>query len=163
MDWPKKLSGIHLFACLMNVYVFIEESGSNGGGHRNTYANFLKEASEILENTDLIRVAELFEDAGAAWTDLALSGLPDSWDLLKEFRVLTKQKNEILKKQPPAALQKMQEIKTKTDILMKESAMELKTANENQLTSLLKKIQENIKNVQEKDVKAFENLKKITS
>ena len=161
MDWPNQFKGLYLMGCLMNTYIFIEESGSNGGGYRNTYAQFLKESSEIINKSELTDVAKLFEEAGDHWTKLALSGLPDSWSTLKEFRELAKEKNKIFEEQPLEALKKMQEITKESNKVMRAAADELDSAKKVDIDALMMGIKDNILLVYEKDKLAFTKLKEV--
>ncbi len=161
MDWPKQFRGLHLFGCLMSTYIYIEESGSNGGGYRNTYAQFLKEASEIIQKPELNDIAKLFEEVAEYWSNLALSSLPDSWPTLKKFRELAKEKNKIFEELPTGALKKMQEIMEESDKVMREAAKELDSAKKADIDALMKGIKDNILIVYEKDKLAFEKLKEI--
>lgn len=161
MDWPKQFKGLNLFGCLMSTYIFIEESGSNGGGYRNTYAQFLREASNLVKIPELNAVADLFEDAGEAWSKLALMGLPDSWPTLMEFRMLAKEKNKIFEEQPSGALKKMREINDKSKKVMNLAAIELDNAKKADVDALMKGIKNNILLVYEKDKFAFEKLNEV--
>jgi hypothetical protein len=49
-----------------------EEIGTGGGGFRFLYAAFLEQASERLQNDQLIGISEQFTKAGDLWRDSAL-------------------------------------------------------------------------------------------
>lgn len=49
-----------------------EEIGTGGGGFRYIYGAFLQEASEILENDNLMELSKEMTSIGDAWRDFAL-------------------------------------------------------------------------------------------
>ena len=61
------------------------------------YAQFLKEASSLLDNPSLNEVAEMFESSGKIWSEIAAAALPDSWPTLKRIRELSFECRSILR------------------------------------------------------------------
>jgi len=161
LSWPKQFKGLNLFGCLLNTYIFIEESGSGGGGYRNTYAQFLKESSLILDEPKLMDAVKLFEEAGKYWSELAIAALPDSWPLLKKSRELAVEKNKIFEEQKRGALKKMREITKKSEKVMIEAAEKLDNSEEEDIELLLRDIKDKIMQVYEKDKIAFSTLNNI--
>ena len=48
VKWPEQFKGINLFGALMNGFLYIEISGTGGNAFRSMYAQFLEEASSII-------------------------------------------------------------------------------------------------------------------
>ena len=159
--WPEQFKGLHLYGCLLSTYIFIEESGSDRGAYRKTYAQFLKESSEIIGNPELLDVVKLFEDSALAWTNVGYAGLPDSWPTLKKIRELSKEKNEIFYKQGPKSQEKMPKINEEVKINMHKAAEELDNASIKQKKMLFDNIRDLILVVYDKDKKAFKNLNEV--
>ncbi len=62
--------------------------GKDGGAEREMYADFLEEASILLEKPGLKEVAADFHQSAKAWDHLAEALLPDDVPLFKETREL---------------------------------------------------------------------------
>lgn len=58
-----------------NTFVYIEIGGTGGRAFRPMYAQFLKEASSILEKPGLREAAEIFEDSADAWSEIVRADL----------------------------------------------------------------------------------------
>ena len=155
--WSGQFKGLALFGCLFNTFLYIEISGTGGSAFRTMYAQFLKEASSILNKPYLNEVAELFEKSGKLWSEIATAALPDDWSTLKKIRELSIQKNKIFEKQKAGTLERMQNINIKLDNLMKEAVEDLQKKG---LTSLLDNLKHKIlecKEVEEEAVQMLSN------
>ena len=155
LKWPQQFKGLDLFGCLFNVFVYIEIGGTGGSAFRTMYAQFLREASSILDKSDLNEVAEMFEDSGKIWSEIAAAALPDSWPTLKRTRELCVEKNRIFEEQESGALKKMQKINLELDDLMKKAAEDLQEKN---LAPLLSGLEQKILECYEAEKKAFQTL-----
>ena len=133
--WPEQFKGINLFLCLFNSFVYIEIGGTGGSAFRPIYAQFLREASTLLDKPALNEVAEMFEDSGKAWSEIAEAALPESFPNLKRIRELSLKKNEIFEKQKPGAQKKMQKINLELDDLIMDAVEDLKKVNPSPLLS----------------------------
>ena len=152
--WPQQFQGINLYGCLL--YTFITEVGGTGGGaFRPMYAQFLRESSPILSNPELNKVAELFEESGKKWTEMATAALPDSWPLLKKSRELSIEKNKLFKEQKPGALEAMEKINLEAEEVMNKASEELLKKD---TTSLLSDLKQKILEVYRIEEKAFQAL-----
>lgn len=156
--WPKQFEGLALIGCLFNVFLYIEISGTGGGGFRNMYADFLGEASSILREPALKEVAKMFSDSGRLWSEIATAALPDSRPTLKKIRQLAIEKNELFERQQPHALEKMQKNNLQLDDLMKKAAQELQQKDP---APLLAALQQKILRCNETEQKAFKKLNEI--
>lgn len=157
--WPKQFKGLGLFGCLFNTFVWIEISGTGGSAFRPMYAQFLRESSSILKTPGLNEVAELFEESGRIWSDIATAALPDSWSSLKRIRELSLEKNWIFKEQELGALEKMRRINEELGALMNRAVEDLQTLD---LTSLLTELREKIVDCYEVEKRAVEQLNEIS-
>ena len=72
LKWSKIFNQNELIMNLFNLYIFIEIGGTGGGCFRYMYARFLKEASEITENRNLLNIAGQFHKSGELFTEIAL-------------------------------------------------------------------------------------------
>jgi hypothetical protein len=158
LKWPEQFTGLNLYACLMNVYMYIEIGGTGGGAFRPMYADYLREASSIIDNPELEEAASLYEESGKIGSDVAHAALPDSWPTLKRVRELLFKKNRIFEEQAPGALQNMLEINRELDSLMEKAAKELE---ERDLQPLLTDLQQEILRLHEIESKAVKRLHEI--
>ncbi|MBU7039144.1 MAG: BtrH N-terminal domain-containing protein [Theionarchaea archaeon] len=158
--WPKQFQGLNLYGCLMNVYIYIEIGGTGGRAFRPMYARFLREASSLVENPELESVADLFEESGKAWSDVAKAALPDSWDTLGKARRLMYEKNQVFEEQEPGAFERMMQMNAELDDVMKQASLQLE---ERDLTSLLQNLQQKVMNLYENETRAITALSQRVS
>ena len=73
VKWPKIFSEKELIDALwVGIYVFgLFMCGTGGGMFRDAYSKFLVEASRILEEDKLRRIAEIFSEASDNWAGIA--------------------------------------------------------------------------------------------
>ncbi|MBU7046057.1 MAG: DUF4872 domain-containing protein, partial [Theionarchaea archaeon] len=155
--WPKQFTGINLYGCLLNVFIYIEIGGTGGSSFRPMYARFLREASP-QGYPELDEVAYIFEDSGKIWSEIADAALPDSWDVFKRTKALIIQKNRIFEEQKEGALQKMLEINAELEDLMVEAVKHLQ---EKDVQPLLANMQEKILELYEIETKAVHKLNEV--
>jgi hypothetical protein len=158
MDWPQQFKRSNLCSCLFNTFLYIEIGGTGGCAFRTMYAKFLEEASIILDSPNLHNVAQMFRESAQAWSQIALSALPNSWSSLKEIRELTTEKDAYFLKQEPTALRKMKHANSKMNSLMEKVATELQTKD---VKPLLSDLQQNILACHRLESKAFHELSQI--
>jgi hypothetical protein len=158
--WPKQFRGLNLYGCLMNVYIYIEIGGTGGSAFRPMYARFLREASSLVGDSKLESVADLFEESGKVWSDVAEAALPDSWPTLGRARKLMYEKNEVFEQQKPGAFERMIRINAELNDLMKKAALELE---EEDVTPLLQNLQQKVMNLFESETRAISALDRAVS
>ena len=158
LKWPEQFTGLHLYGCLMNVYMYIEIGGSGGSSFRPMYAQFLREASSVLDNPGLHEVADLCEDAGRIWSEIAEIAFPDSWPTLKRARELMAEKNRIFEEQEPGALQNMLKINVELDDLMNQTVEEFQ---EKSVKPLLTEMHQKILELHEIESEAINRLNEV--
>jgi hypothetical protein len=151
LQWPKQFKGLNFIGCLMNTFIFIEIGGTGGSAFRPMFAQFLREAHSLVDNHQLSKIADLYEEIGTLWSQIAVDTLPDSWSSLKRIRDLSLEKNEIFEAYPPGALQKMLTINEKIDQYLKEAEKEL---DKGDIASLCSTLHERILELHERESQA---------
>lgn len=86
--------------------------GAGNFAERGMYADFLLEASVILDKPDLNEAANTFRHSEQAWQKLAAMLLPDDVALLAEARHLLDRKHTLFKEQGGTATDEIAEINT---------------------------------------------------
>ena len=125
LKWPEQFKGLNFIGCLMNTFIFIEIGGTGGSAFRPMFARYLREAHSIVDNDSLLEIADVYEETGTLWSQIAELILPDSWPALKRIRELSLKKNAIFEAQPPGALQKMLKINEEVNECLKDAEKEL--------------------------------------
>ena len=126
VKWPQQFQGMNLLGALMNGYMYIEIAGTGGSCFRLMYAQFLEEASPILDKPALRGVAEMMRQSARVWSEIASGYLPDSRHNLKRMRELIFEKNRLFEEQAPGALEAMIKINGELDGLMGKAVEDLK-------------------------------------
>ena len=156
MKWPEQFKGINLFSTLMNGFMYIEISGTGGSAFRSMYAQFLEEASPIVNEPALNEVAEMIGQSAKAWSKIASSFLPDSWPVLGRTRELMIEKNRLFEDQGPGTLEAMRKINRELDKLMSKAIEDLEKT-----PTFLADVQQNILKCYQIEKKAFQLLDTI--
>lgn len=101
--WPTVFPpGRDLLDGLASAYVYIRHYGTDGRLLRGLYADFLREAAQLLDEPALLEAAAAFDRAAALWAELAEVLLPRE-GLLGEIRDCLDRYAELAKAQGPAA------------------------------------------------------------
>ncbi len=96
LSWEKIFpAGRPMTAGLRWLYSDINHFGKNSPAERDTYADFLDEASLILGNDDLKGVAQLFRQALPAWEAFSETILPDHIPYFQETKSLMNREKEL--------------------------------------------------------------------
>ena len=73
VDWPRYARDTeHLSHEIMKINLFLEEQGTGGGGFRFIYASFLREASEKINNPELLEFSKKIMAIGDEWRIISL-------------------------------------------------------------------------------------------
>ncbi len=116
--WPvvfKKRKG--LFSTLRSIYEGIELRGTGGGGMRGMYADFLNEASAVLNQPELKEAAKQYHKLGQQWSAFADSCLPDKIKPFKETKALLAQKYDLLRTHGDNGLREAAKLSAKLNAL----------------------------------------------
>jgi hypothetical protein len=156
LKWSSMFEGINMLGALISSFVYIETGGTGGNAFRFVYADFLDEASEVIEEPVMREAADILRESAVVWGDIARGHLPDSYPTLKKMRELTLRKNEYFEQQAPGALESMNKINEEIRSMLKPALTELVYAPE-----FLKDVQQNIIRCYELERKAFQLLASI--
>lgn len=73
VDWPALARDTeHLSHEIMKINIFLEDQGTGGAGFRFMYATFLREASELLNDPDLLEMSRRIMEIGDRWREISL-------------------------------------------------------------------------------------------
>ena len=73
VGWPGLARDIeHLSHEIMKIELLLEEQGTGGGGFRFIYATFLREASGVLNDDNLLGMSKRMMEIGDRWRDISL-------------------------------------------------------------------------------------------
>ena len=73
VEWPKLARDVdHLSHEIMKINIFLEDQGTGGAGFRFMYATFLREASELLNDPDLLEMSKRIMEIGDRWREISL-------------------------------------------------------------------------------------------
>ncbi|MEM7116306.1 MAG: BtrH N-terminal domain-containing protein [Chloroflexota bacterium] len=114
LSWAKEFpAGRKLYSALTSTYERIATFGqAQSGAERSQYANFLDEASVILEKPVLNDAAKVFRQSAEAWTALEKIVLPDEVEVLAETRQLLEQRRDLFVQQGNGSIAERQAINT---------------------------------------------------
>lgn len=102
--FPDPRSLVH---ALMMHYVYIETGGSGGAIFRQIYRDFLLEAGELMNSSDMLQAAEEFKTIVEMWKEIAAGLLPEEYSALKELREIQWSINQDLETHGLSALDKV--------------------------------------------------------
>lgn len=94
--WPQMFpAGRKLYDALFDVYNQIEHRGSGGSAFRDLFADFLSEASVILNRSDFDVLIEQFRKSARQWGELADALLPNGIPEFSEAKQLANRKRKL--------------------------------------------------------------------
>ena len=124
-SWKKIFpAGRNMFAGLTSAFERIELFGTGGSASRPMFADFLGEASLILNRPALRDVAKQFQGVAPAWQSLCVALLPDSIAPFKEARELLLQKRDAFYEKGSGSSAEIKKIHTRLEKIR--TAMEKK-------------------------------------
>ncbi len=119
LSWAKEFpAGRKMYAGLTSAFNNIAIFGKNGqdqDADRLMYADFLDEASLVLNKPSLKGAAQLFRTGAQAWRELAEALLPENIPTFKETRNLMLRKHRLFLDQGNAAQSAIQQINTRLE------------------------------------------------
>ncbi len=72
-EWPKLARNEeHLSHEIMKINILLEDQGTGGAGFRFMFATFLRQASELLRNDDLLDLSKRMMEIGDGWREISL-------------------------------------------------------------------------------------------
>jgi len=116
LSWEREFpAGSKMYAGLTSAFQDINVFGKQGFAERDVYADFLDEASILLNKPSLKEVAEGFRTSAQAWEALSKALLPDEIPPLRETRELTLRKHQLFLDKGNAALREIHQINARLD------------------------------------------------
>lgn len=104
MSWEKEFpAGASMYSGLTWLYTDLMLFTRDDRADRGLYADFLDEASLILNKPALRDVAQRFRDSARAWGELSVALLPDDVSTFRETRALMRQRRELFREQGDAS------------------------------------------------------------
>jgi hypothetical protein len=123
LSWEKEFpAGGKMYAGLTSAFTDIMIFGKEGDAERDVYADFLEEASVILDNGALAEAAQGFRRSAQAWNGLAHALLPDRVPPLGETKELILRRQRSFLDEGSAALEEIQGIDARLSELKVEVA-----------------------------------------
>jgi len=157
--WPVVFKdGKGLYSTLRSIHEGIKLFGTDGGGLRTMYSNFLSEAAPILNNNALNDAAERYKALGQLWAAFADAVLPERIQPLGETRKLLAQKYAVYNEKGGEGLDEVGELSGQlTDLEIElNSNMPLSAAETNVLFA---EIQEHLYGLYTAEKAALDTLK----
>jgi hypothetical protein len=110
-SWQREFpAGGKMYAGLTSTFERIALCPGKAQAERDVYADFLDEASVILNKPALLAAAKLFRRSGKAWHQLTIALLPDEVAPFKEARELMVKRRALFIEQGGASLGERQQI-----------------------------------------------------
>jgi hypothetical protein len=141
---------------LYMTYIYNATGGTGGALGRNMYCQFLREAQKYIEDSNLIKATELYEQAANAWNAVASSLLPDELPALCIARSTIEESNKVQEDSTTNYQTKLREIDDKW-LSVKTDA--IKEAGNFQ--PFIPKLQQNIQLAYDIESEAWKYLKEI--
>ncbi len=159
--WPNVFTDpMHLYGALTWVHHWIETAGTGGGALRPTYADFLVQAGDLLDQPGLRAVAEGYREAGRAWSALAVAVLPDDVPLLKESRELRRSMSTLFETRGADALPEITNAAERVSTLESEIAASF-PLTPTEISDLLASIGDHVRHVYDLEMAAAQQLQRI--
>ncbi len=115
----------NLAHALMMHYIYIETGGSGGAIFRRIYADFLREAGDLMDSSTLTNASEEFNEISDIWSEIASGLLPDSLPSLRKLREIQWSTNHELETKGLSALDDVRRLVEKVPELLKDARSEV--------------------------------------
>jgi len=160
-SWVQLFSGHErLFDVLTQVHGLIEFFNSSGGALRAVYADFLEEASYVINDPELNKVALLYRDLANKWVELANATLPDSVPLFKDARRAVVKWNEIFLTKGQSSTRELEEAAEKVRSIRRQ-VVESFPLNEKEVQDLLENMSKHLMGLYSREREALAALKSV--
>jgi hypothetical protein len=160
--WPtvfKKRAG--LYTTLTSIYEGIMLQNGHGDGLRAMYADFLTEASLIVNTPRLKEIAAQYKKVAKMWANLADSSLPEVVQPFKETKALLAKKYELLRTLGDAGLKDVATMSKKLNDL--ESTLTAQfPLSDHQINELFADLQAQLYDIHAAEEKALAELKTVS-
>lgn len=160
-SWEKEYpAGVKMYAALTSAFYDITTFGKDGGAERKLFAQFLEEASLLLDKPELLEVAERFRKSAEAWDDLATALLPEEVPLFKETRELMLTKHRLFLENGNSALDEIHQIGDRLTEIKTQMGEDF-PLNSSQTSALRETIAEKIITVHDIEFEAIQELQAV--
>jgi hypothetical protein len=152
--WRKTFPrGGRLWQGLTSIHEYIENYHTGGGLCRPLFAEFLAEASRVQGWSHLAALSKRYSHLGAAWSDLALSAIPQEKPAFREVRKLSIERAELRSKGNAAAAGKIGGIWSRLSELQKAADKEF-PLSESECADLQRSLQSKVASLREAEFAA---------
>lgn len=155
-----------MYCALRDLFDFVElghARGAAGGGLlRYLFANFLIEASSILDNADLAEAGTMYYRIGKRWTALAERALPDGEPFLKQTKDCLLEHHRTFEEQGPAAAKAIANARKELNNMEKAATKEF-NAEANLLADVVAGLHEEASGILEAEREAARQLQSIVA
>jgi hypothetical protein len=125
LSWEREFpAGRKMLSGLAGVFSDINTFGKVGYAERDVYADFLEEASQILEKPALNEAAAQFRRSAQAWDAFGQALLPADMPLLGEMGQVLRQQRDLLFSQGSAATKEIARLKQQEKLLLAQADTE---------------------------------------
>jgi hypothetical protein len=161
-SWAREYpTGRPLMSVLVSAYTFLGPAfGKTMKAERDVYADFLDEAVNVLQMSELENVAVRYRLAGDAWDGLLCALLPEDVPLLKKAREYINMKHEYFIEKGVGATDEMMDCTTKLNALKIEAEHNF-SMTEAEVSDLRDELYRHVKMVHEAEEEAIMALKSV--
>lgn len=161
MSWEKEFpAGVKFYAGLTSTFTLFGSAGINGDADRALYADFLDEASSVLQKPALQEVAQQFRGSGEAWRVLGRILLPDAVPSLQETRLLLERKRQLFVEQGGASVAERKAINERLQAIRATMSTDF-PLNDSEVVALREQIGEQVLHICELEQAAISQLRAI--
>jgi len=152
--WRKTFPrGGRLWQGLTSIHEYIENYHTGGGLCRPLFAEFLAEASRVDGWSRLAALSKRYAHLGAAWSDLALSAIPQQTPAFREVRELSIERAELRSEGNSAAAGKIGGIWSRLSELQKATDKDF-PLSESECADLQRSLQSKVASLREAELAA---------
>lgn len=164
LSWAKEFpAGRNLYAGLTSAFNSIALFGQDGerqDAERGLYADFLDEASLVLNKPGLKAVAKQFRLSARAWSALADALLPADVPPFKETRDLMVGKHRLFLAKGGAALADMQQMNARLEAIKVDMAADF-PLNEAEILAMMEKLSAHVLQIHDIEYEAITRLQEV--
>ena len=155
-SWGKIFpAGAKMYAWLSSAFDRFGLGAVGARGDRESYADFLDEASAVLSRPDLKESAELFRACAKGWGELSMVLLPNNIPPLKETRELLTRRRKLFVAKGGQALAEIKQINSRLESIRAEMEQSFPLMV-GEAIALREQIAENVSRVGEQEKAAYE-------
>jgi len=152
--YPKILpDNLTIVQALIEHFVYIEVGGSGGSFFRRVYSQFLKEASKVMQDSELRKISRLYDDICDVWSKLAIQLTPNEMPSLSRLREIYLQNNHDMEQNGMNALETVKERLTDVPSLITKACDEVED-----FIRIIAGVEELLDELYQKETSAMERL-----